>query len=90
MRLLEEHLDKVYMPDELKAKNSKLPRESRPRPASVYLDVSDEEDERRGVYDGHHDDVRHPQRAYSGRRDRIPDEEMGHAPGRNNTKSSRR
>lgn len=90
VRLLEEHLDKVYMPDELKAKNSKLPRESRPRPASVYLDVSDEEDERRGVYDGHHDDVRHPQRAYSGRRDRIPDEEMGRAPGRNNTKSSRR
>lgn len=89
VRLLEEHLDKVYMPDELKAKNSKLPRESRPRPASVYVDFSEEEDERRGVYDGHHDHVRQPQRAYSGRRDRIPDEEMGH-PSRNNTKQSRR
>jgi hypothetical protein len=90
VRLLEQHLDKVYMPDELKAKNGKLPKESRPRPASVYLDFSDEEDEHRGVYDGHHDEVRQPQRAYSGRRDRIPDEEMGRAPGRNNTKSSRR
>ena len=89
VRLLEQHLDKVYMPDELKVKNSKLPRESRPRPASVYVDFSEEEDERRGVYDGHHDDVRQPQRAYSGRRDRIPDEEMGR-PSRNNTKSSRR
>jgi hypothetical protein len=89
VRLLEEHLDKVFMPDELKAKNSKLPRESRPRPASVYVDFSEEENERRGDYDGHHDDVRQPQRAYSGRRDRIPDEEMGH-PSRNNTKQSRR
>jgi len=89
VRLLEEHLDKVYMPEELKAKNSKLPRESRPRPASVYIDVSDEEDERRGTYDDHHDQVRQPQRAYSGRRDRIPDEEMGR-PARNDTRGSRR
>ena len=36
VRLLEEHLDKVYKPDELKARDSKLPRERRPRPASVY------------------------------------------------------
>lgn len=94
VRLLEQHLDKVYMPDELKAKNSKLPRESRPRPASVYVDFSDEEEERRGAFDDRHDNVRQPQRAYSGRRDRIPDEEMGRAtdnrPDRNNTKSSRR
>lgn len=94
VRLLEEHLDKVYMPDELKAKNSKLPRETRPRPASVYVDFSDAEDERYGTFDSHHDDVRQPQRAYSGRRDRIPDEEMGRArndePSRNNTQKSRR
>jgi hypothetical protein len=94
VRLLEQHLDKVYMPEELKIKQSKLPRESRPRPASVYIDVSDSEEDRRDTFDDRHDNVRQPQRAYSGRRDRIPDEEMGHArddrPSRNNTKNSRR
>ena len=100
VRLLEEHLDKVYKPDDLKVRDSKLPRERRPRPASVYVDFSDEEEERRNNFDDRHDDVRQPQRSYDGRR--IQDEEMGvvppnskrtykeEKPSRNNTKSSRR
>lgn len=100
VRLLEEHLDKVYKPEVEKARDAKLPRERRPRPASVYVDFSDEEDERRGAFDDEHDDIRHPQRAYDGRR--VSDEEMGYSrndthrshrderPSRNNTKKSRR
>ncbi|KAH7370968.1 hypothetical protein BKA66DRAFT_573152 [Pyrenochaeta sp. MPI-SDFR-AT-0127] len=100
VRLLEEHLDTVYKPDAVKANEAKLPRDRRPRPASVYVDFSDEEEERRNTFDDHHDDVRQPQRTYDGRR--IPDEEMGiprqdtqrtykdQRPSRNNTKSSRR
>jgi len=100
VRLLEEHLDKVYKPDELKNRDAKLPRERRPRPASVYIDFSDEEEERRNTFDDRHDDVRQPQRSYDGRR--VPDLEMGvvqqdpqrsykgERPSRNNTKKSRR
>lgn len=100
VRLLEEHLDKVYKPEELKARDAKLPRERRPRPASVYVDFSDEEEERRNTFDHRHDHVRQPQRSYDGRR--VPDVEMGvtqqdpqrsyrdERPSRNNTKKSRR
>lgn len=100
VRLLEEHLDKVYKPTELKERDARLPKESRPRPASVYVDFSDEEEERRNTFDDRHDDVRQPQRSYDGRR--APDLEMGvphkesqrpykeERPSRNNTKKSRR
>ncbi|KAF2688346.1 hypothetical protein K458DRAFT_427951 [Lentithecium fluviatile CBS 122367] len=106
VRILEEHLDEKYKPKKLVDADAKLPKEKRPRPASVYVDFSDEDDERRGAYDDRyddrHDDVRRPQRAYSGRRDRVPDEEMAlpredthrsrrdERPSRNNTKTSRR
>jgi hypothetical protein len=89
VRLLEEHLDKVYKPEEIRAREAKMPKESRPRPASVYVDVSDEEGDRRDTFEDRHQDVRQPTRAYSGRRDRIPDEEMGQ-PQRSGTKQSRR
>lgn len=92
VRLLEEHLDKVYKPQELKEKEAKLPRERRPRPASVYVDFDDEAQGRQGSFDSDHNDVRQPQRAYDGRR--VPDEEMGiprqDRPSRHATKSSRR
>lgn len=100
VRLLEEHLDKVYKPQELKNRDSKLPRERRPRPASVYVDFDDEQEERRNAFNDHPDDVRPPQRAYSGRRPQ--DEETGiprqdtyrsykdERPSRNGTKNSRR
>ncbi|KAJ4352194.1 uncharacterized protein N0V89_007541 [Didymosphaeria variabile] len=91
VRLLEEHLDKKYKPKGLKS----------PRPATVYEDFSDEEYERAGIIrDGRddRDDIRQPARAYSGRRDRVTDEEMGYGqndrrddrPSRNTTRSSRR
>jgi hypothetical protein len=89
VRLLEEHLDKVYKPEEIRAREAKMPKESRPRPASVYVDVSDEESDRRDTFEDRHQDVRQPTRAYSGRRDRIPDEEMGQ-PQRSGTKQSRK
>lgn len=100
VRLLEEHLDKVYKPKKLQEEEKRMKR--KPRPASVYVDFSDEEDERRDTFDGRHDDVRHPKPAYSSRRERLPDEEMGlprndthrshrnERPSRHNTKSSRR
>jgi hypothetical protein len=99
VRLLEEHLDKLHKPKSLVDRDSKLPRERRPRPASVYVDFDDEIDERRNTFEDDHDDVRHPQRAYGG--GRIQDEEMGgrhdthrshrdDRPSRNNTRSSRR
>lgn len=102
VRLLEEHLDTVYKPDELKAKDAKLPRDRRPRPASVYVDFDDETDERRNNFNDQHDDVRQPQRSYDGRR--VPDVEnqvgagrqdtlpayTDERPSRNNTKKSRR
>jgi len=101
VRLLEEHLDRKYKPDELRQRESKMDPARRPRPATVYEDFSDEEEERRATFESHHDDVRQPTRAYSGRRDRISDEEMGlprdthgsrrdERPSRNGTKSSRR
>jgi hypothetical protein len=89
VRLLEEHLDKVYKPEEIRAREAKMPKESRPRPASVYVDFSDDDGDRRDTFDDRHDAVRQPTRAYSGRRDRIPDEEMGR-PERSGTKQSRR
>ncbi|EAT82633.1 hypothetical protein HBI56_086770 [Parastagonospora nodorum] len=93
VRLLEEHLDKVFKPQEQKARDSQLPRERRPRPASVYVDFDDELDERRNNFADEREDVRPPQQAYSGRRPQ--DEEMGiprqdTRPSRNGTKSSRR
>jgi len=99
VRLLEEHLDKVFKPQELKARDSQLPRERRPRPASVYVDLDDQQD-RRNMLDDDFDDVRVPRQAYSGRRPQ--DEEMGiprqdtrssrrdERPSRSNTKNSRR
>lgn len=103
VRLLEEHLDKKYKPKQLVDADRKAEKDGkrRPRPATVYEDFSDEEAERRNTFDDRHDDVRQPTRAYSGRRDRIPDEEMGYSrhdnqrshndrPSRNNTQGSRR
>lgn len=102
VRLLEEHLDTVYKPDELRAKDAKLPRDRRPRPASVYVDFDDEAAGRRTEFANEHDDVRQPQRSYDGRR--VPDVENQMAgsrkdtqrplreerPSRTETKSSRR
>jgi hypothetical protein len=102
VRALEKHLDEKYKPQALVDADNQLKPERRPRPASVYVDFSDEEDERHGNFDDRHDDVRRPQRAHSGRRERPIDEEMGlprhdtrrtqrdERPSRNNTKSSRR
>jgi hypothetical protein len=97
VRLLEEHLDKVFKPQEQQAAEAKLPRERRPRPASVFVDFDDEQEERRNTFADERHDVRQPQQAYSGRRPQ--DEEMGMPrhetrqdtrPSRNGTKSSRR
>jgi hypothetical protein len=99
VRLLEQHLDKVYKPKALLEQEAKLPRESRPRPASVYVDFDDEIEDRHNAFNDEHGDVRRPQQSY--RNQRIPDEEMGYRqdtqrshrddrPSRNNTKSSRR
>ncbi|KAF2705968.1 hypothetical protein K504DRAFT_387071 [Pleomassaria siparia CBS 279.74] len=100
VRLFEEHLDKKYKPKAQQDYDDALPRERRPRPATVYEDFSDEEAP--PSYDGHRDYVQRPSRAHSGRRDRVRDEEMGlpredthrsrrdERPSRNNTKSSRR
>jgi len=100
VRLFERHLDKVYKPKRLTLAEKDMER--RPAPATVYEDFSDEEEERRNTFDDHLDNVRQPTRAYSGRRERIPDEEMGdprretqrshrdERPSRHGTKSSRR
>lgn len=91
VRLLEEHLDKVYKPQELKDKDAKLPRERRPRPASVYVDFDDEIEGRQDTFNNQHDDVRRPQRTHDARR--VPDEEMGiprQDTQRNGTKKGRR
>jgi hypothetical protein len=77
VRLLEEYLDKKYKPEHLIEAEKKMDKRNRPRPASVYVDLSEDEDERRGTFDDRHDHVRKPQRAHSGRRERVPDEEMG-------------
>lgn len=104
VRLLEEHLDKKYKPKEVEEleRNEYEETHERRRPATVYEDFSDEEYERAGVIRDGRDDVQQPARAYSGRRDRIRDEEMGYSrndkrdvrrdnrPSRNNTRSSRR
>jgi hypothetical protein len=102
VRLLEKELDKKYKPKRVTLAESEMDPDSRPAPATVYEDFSDEEEERRGIFDDRHDNVRQPTRAYSGRRDRIPDEEMAlprqdtrktyksEKPGRHGTKSSRR
>ncbi|KAF2175265.1 hypothetical protein K469DRAFT_765654 [Zopfia rhizophila CBS 207.26] len=71
------HLDKNYKPKSFIDAEKDIPPASRPGPATVYEDFSDEEDGRRGPsYDDRHNDVRAPNRAYSRRKDRIPDEEM--------------
>lgn len=100
VRLLEEYLDKEFKPENLKQSDAKLPRDKRPRPASVLVDFDDEMDGRHGNYDGHDDSVRQPQQAYSGRR--PMDEESGiigqetygsrkeERPSRNDTRKSRR
>jgi hypothetical protein len=96
VRLLEEHLDKVYKPSALKEEDAKLPRERRPRPASVYVDFDDEREERRNTFEDDHENVRRPQRTHGG--GRVPDEENGlrhesrreERPSRNDTKRSRR
>jgi len=68
VRLLEEHLDKVYKPENLKKRDSQLPSGRRPRPASVYVDFEDEAEERRNAFNDSVEDVRQPQRTYSSRR----------------------
>lgn len=75
VRLLERHLDEKYKPKRLTLAEKDMANP--PAPATVYEDFSDEEEERRNTFDDRHDNVRHPTRAYSGRRDRIVDEEMG-------------
>lgn len=77
VRLLEEHLDKVYKPQSIIQQEESMSKERRPRPASVYVDFDDEQDDHRNVFADPHNDVRQPTRAYSGRRDRLPDEERG-------------
>lgn len=104
VRLFEKHLDKVYKPKQLLEEDDREEKRTgrRRRPATVYEDFSDEEQDRHNTFDEVHDNVRQPTRAYSGRRERQPDEEMGiprrdthkshrsEKPSRNNTKSSRR
>ncbi|KAF2031152.1 hypothetical protein EK21DRAFT_99907 [Setomelanomma holmii] len=97
VRLLEEHLDKVYKPQELKTRDSQLPRERRPRPASVYVDFDDELVDRQNAFDDEYDNVRQPQRVYSKRRPNdvesgVPrqDTRRDERPSRNGTKNSRR
>jgi hypothetical protein len=93
VRLLEEHLDTVFKPQDMKARDSQLPRERRPRPASVYVDFDDELERRRNDFADDRNDVRQPQRAYSGRRPQDEEMAMPHQetrPSRNGTKSSRR
>jgi len=110
VRLLEQHLDKKYKPEELieadREYERKNKRKSTVPPATVYEDFSDEEEERRAAFDDRYDDryddrndVRRPQRAYSSRNNRIPDEEMAlprheslreHRPSRDDTRRSRR
>jgi hypothetical protein len=108
VRLLEKHLDKKYKPKRIEELEDEEERRTghRPRPATVYEEFSDEEYERAGIVREGRDDVQRPARAYSGRRDRVRDEEMGYGrddrrddrrndrrddrPSRNNTRSSRR
>lgn len=104
VRRFEEHLDDVYKPKQIRDEEQKLPKNRRPRPATIYEDFSDEEEERRNTFNDQHNDVRQPTRAYSGRKQRVPDEEMGiprkdthrshksakEKPSRHESKSSRR
>ncbi|KAF2653808.1 hypothetical protein K491DRAFT_705574 [Lophiostoma macrostomum CBS 122681] len=77
VRLLEEHLDKKYKPDRVRKEEEKLPLDRRPRPATVYEDFAEEDMDRLRAFTDGQDDVHKPQRAYSGRRERLADEEMG-------------
>lgn len=80
VRLLEKHLDKVFKPEEIRQKEKAMDPKARPRPAIVYEDFSDEEEEERrnnGSFERPSGNVQEPPPAYSGRGQRIPDEEMG-------------
>jgi hypothetical protein len=108
VRLFESHLDSVYKPKELIEEEDREYEQAkrehrdacRPRPATVYDDFSDEDMERFKALDDDRHDIRQPQRAHSGRRERLPDEEMGirhdtrrshkEQPSRNATKGGRR
>lgn len=95
VRLLEEYLDKKYRPAQVVPVKG---RDGTPLPATVYEDFSDEEAERADFIREGREDVQQPARAYSSRRERRRDEEMGYGrddrrddrPSRNNTRSSRR
>ncbi|KAF1967968.1 hypothetical protein BU23DRAFT_402320, partial [Bimuria novae-zelandiae CBS 107.79] len=80
VRLLEEHLDRKYKPQQVRDADIEEEKRTghRRRPATVYEDFSDEEIERAGIIRDGRDNVQQPARAYSGRRDRIVDEEMGY------------
>ncbi|KAF2278253.1 uncharacterized protein EI97DRAFT_431511 [Westerdykella ornata] len=80
VRILEEHLDKLYKPKELVDKDKEYFKsiKKKPRPATVYEDFSDEEDERRNDTSFESSgNVQQPEQAFSGRRERLRDEEMG-------------
>lgn len=77
VRLLEQHLDEKYKPKN-QPEDTRIPEDKR-RPATLYEDFSDDDIERlNAAIRDSEDDVRQPARSYSpGRRDRIPDVEMG-------------
>ena len=70
VRLFEEHLDKMYKPQALVDADDVLPKKRRPHPATLYEDFSDEG--LPSAYDDHHDNVQHPSRTCSSRRDHLP------------------
>lgn len=81
VRLLEERLDEVYKPKELVEQQRKERKQStnkwRPAPATVYEDLSDEDDERRAYSPERNDrrgDITPPQAA------RVPTATKGEAP----------
>lgn len=81
VRVFEKYLDSQFRPKELQERDKRMVEngEEPPRPATVYEDFSDDDIERLNAAINNHDsNVRQPNRAYSpGRRERIPDEEMG-------------
>jgi hypothetical protein len=79
VRLFEERLDELYKPELQRKEDAKKPKSKRPRPATVYEEFSDEEiDSLNSAINNSTANVQQPNRSYSpGRRERIPDEEMG-------------